>query len=104
MTLAKVHAAHETVDVGGALFDVRVITRAEAARFNKLQLADAPKDELEIAVIAAATDTAVDETREWYAATPTWAVEELLGHIQRVSRLDEGAQKSGGAGDRPGGG
>lgn len=104
MTLPKIHAPHETVDVSGSIFDVRVITRAEAARFHKMQEAEAPKDELEIAVIGAATDTPLDDVREWYAATPTWAVEELLGHIKRMSRLDEEAQKSGGESDSPGGG
>lgn len=104
MSLPKVFSEHETVDIGGALFDIRVITRAEAARFYKMQEADAPKDELELAVIAAATDTKADEAREWYEAAPTWAVEELIGHIKRISRLDEGAQKSGGASDSARGG
>lgn len=104
MTLPKIHAPHEAVDVAGSIVDVRVITRAEAARFNKMQDAQAPKDELEIAVIAAATDTPADEVREWYGSTPTWAVEELLVHIKRMSRLDEEAQKSGGESDSSGGG
>jgi len=104
MSLPKVHTDHETIDIGGAIFDVRVITRAEAARFQKMTESDAGKDELEIAVIAAATDTPPAEVREWYAATPGWAVEELMGHISRISRLGEGAQKSSGTGDSPGGG
>lgn len=96
MTLPKIHAPHETVDVAGSLFDIRVITRAEAARFHQMQTADVAKDALEVAVIAAATDTPPAEVEEWYGATPTWAVEELLGHIKRMSRLDaEEAQKSG---------
>lgn len=103
MTLPKIYLDHETVDVAGALFDVRVITRAEAARFQKLT-ETAGKDELEIAVIAAATDTPPAEVKEWYAATPGWAVEELMEHISRISRLGEGAQKSSGTGDSPGGG
>lgn len=104
MSLPKIHTDHETVDVAGALFDLRVITRAEAARFHKLVEADADKDELEIAVIAAATDTPPAEVSDWYASTPGWAVEELMGHITRVSRLDEGAQKRGGTGHSPGDG
>lgn len=103
MTLAKVPRSIETVDVGGALFDLRAISRAEAATFQKMQEADRPKDELEIAVIAAATDTPADEVREWYGATDGWAVEELIGHIKRISRFDEGAQKSSGTGDSTGG-
>lgn len=96
MSLPKVYAAMETVEVAGEQVTLRVLTRAEAARFQKMVQADAPGDELEIAVIAAATDTAVADTRDWYQATPAWVVEELIGHIQRISRLTEGAQKSGG--------
>lgn len=95
MGLPKIYAALETVEVGNEQFTLRVLTRAEAAKFQKMVAADAPGDELEIVVIAAATDTTVEETRDWYQATPAWAVEELIGHIQRISRLTEGAQKSG---------
>jgi hypothetical protein len=95
VSLPKIYAAIETVEVAGETFELRVITRAEAARFQKMILADAPGDELEVAVIAAATDTPAEEAREWYGATPAWAVNELLEHIQRTSKLDEGAQKSG---------
>lgn len=93
MALPKVAGNSETVEVAGGLFDLRSLTRAESARFQKM--AEGPPDALEIAVIACATDTPVDETKEWYAATDSWVVEELLGHIKRLSRLDEGAQKSG---------
>lgn len=103
MTLPKIHTKHETVDVAGALFDLRTITRAEAARFNRMQEDDAAKDDLEMAVIGAATDTPLDEVRDWYGSTPGYAVEELLGHIKRISRLTEEAQKSGGESDSPGG-
>jgi hypothetical protein len=95
MALPKVYAAIESVEVGGETFEVRVLTRAEAARFQKMITAGAPGDELEVAVIAAATDTPIEEVREWYGATPAWAVQELIDGIQRISRLDEGAQKSG---------
>lgn len=93
MALGKVPANHETVEVGGAYFDLRGITRAEQARFQKM--AEGPADALEIAVIAAASDTPADEVRAWYETTEGWAVEELLTHIKRMSRLNEGAQKSG---------
>jgi hypothetical protein len=95
VTLPKIHAPHETLDVAGSVFDVRVLTRAEAARFQKMVTDEVPADQLEIAVVAAATDTPLDEVREWYGVTPSWAVEELLGHIKRMSRLDGEAQKSG---------
>jgi len=95
VTLPKIQTTIETVDVGGELFDVRCLTRAEAARMQKMQAADAAKDEMEITAVAMATDTPLDEVRDWYRATPGWAVEELLGHILRISRVDDGAQKSG---------
>lgn len=96
MSLPKIYAPLETVTVGGETFELRVVTRAEQARFQKMINDKIPEDELEIAVIAVSTDTPTDEARAWYEATPAWAVQELIGHIQRVSRLDEGAQKSGG--------
>jgi hypothetical protein len=95
VSLPKIYAAIEAVEVGGERFELRVVTRAEAARFQKMIEAGAPGDQLEIAVIAAATDTPDEEVREWYDSAPSWAVEELLAHIKRTSRLDEGAQKSG---------
>lgn len=95
MTLPKIAAHTEMVDVEGEIFGIRVFTRAEAARFHKMQEDDVSKAELEIAVIAAATDTPLEDTRDWYGKTPTYAVEELIGHIQRVSRLTGEAQKSG---------
>lgn len=95
VTLPKIYTDHETVNVGGVLFDVRVLTRAEAATLQKMVAAEAPVDQLEITLIAAATDTPEAEVRDWYAATPQWAVQELVEHIKRVSRLDGEAQKSG---------
>lgn len=95
MSLPKIYVPLEPVEVAGERFELRVITRAEAARFQKMVAEEAPVDELEIAVIAAATDTPLEEVRDWYSKTPAWAVNELIEHIQRVSRLDEGAQKSG---------
>lgn len=95
MSLPKVYSPIESVEIGGERFEVRVLTRAEAARFQKMVEDNAPKDVLEMAVIAAATDTPADETQVWYAATPAWAVEELIVHIKRISRFEEEAQKSG---------
>jgi hypothetical protein len=103
VSLPKIRGGIESVEVGGERFELRVFTRAEAARFQRLVSKDIEPADLEIAVIAGATDTPEDEVREWYDQTPSWAVEELMAHIQRVSRLTEGAQKSGGTGDRPGG-
>lgn len=94
MSLPKIYAAVEQVEVAGEKFEVRVLTRADAARFQKMIQAGAPGDELEIACIATALEMPIEEVREWYAATPSWAVQELLDAIQRVSHLDEGAQKS----------
>lgn len=97
MSLPKVYVPTETIDIAGQIFEVRVVTRAEAFRFQSMIESDVPKDELEIAVIGAATDTPTEEVREWYGSTPAWAVQELIAAIQRISRLDDpgAAQKSG---------
>jgi hypothetical protein len=96
VSLPKIHAPIEAVEIGGERFEVRVITRAEQFRLQKLATGDTPPDELEIAAISMATDTPTDEVRDWYAKTPAWAVKQLVDHIEAASRLTEGAQKSGG--------
>lgn len=100
MTLPKVVSEHKTVDIGGALFDLRILTRGEAAMCAKLVANNAGIDEIEKSVIAAATDTPIVEVDEWYAKTDSWVVADLVEHIRVMSRLDaEGAQKSGAEGD-----
>lgn len=103
MSLPKIYSPIEPVSIAGETFELRCLTRADAARCQKMLEDGAPKDELEIFVIAAATETALDEVRTWYGDTPGYVVEELIEHISRISRLHEGASKSGGEGDRPGG-
>lgn len=98
MALGKIRSDHETVSIAGELFDLRSVTRGEAASLQKIE-ETGERGELEIHAIAYATDTPVAEAREWYAATPTWAVEELFDHIRRISRIGEDAQKSGGTSD-----
>jgi hypothetical protein len=89
MSLPKILAGTDSVDVGGELFDLRSLTRGEAMQFHRMVSKDkVDTEDLEMAVIAAATDTPLDEVRDWYRATPAWAVEELVGHIQRLSRIE----------------
>lgn len=95
MSLPKIYSPIEPVKIADQQFEIRALTRLEHAQFQKMVEGDIPPEELEIRVIAAATDTPVEEVREWYGATPDWAVKELVGHIRRQSRLDEEAQKSG---------
>ena len=101
MSLPKVYKPMEPVEIGGATFEIRSLTRAEHYRLQKMVVADAPADELEIAVIGWGTDTAPEEVREWYGAAPDFAAKELVEAIQRISKLTEGAQKSSGEGDSP---
>lgn len=96
MGLPKVWAPIETVEVAGEPFTLRSITRLEQYRMQKLVESGAPEDELEVTLLAMALDVPADEVRDWYGATPTWAVNELMQHIRRMSRLDEEAQKSSG--------
>lgn len=93
--LAKIPPQTATVEVEGETFDIRSLTRAEAARFQKLVADGISLADLEIGFIAAATDTPRDEAKAWYEATPSAAVDALINAIKDLSRLDDGAQKSG---------
>lgn len=103
MSLPKIPAAREAVDVDGTFIEIRSLTRAEAMRFARMTDDGARGADLEIPVLAAATDTDPDETRAWYENTPTHVIDVVLEAIKRLSRLDEGAQKSGAESDSPGG-
>jgi len=95
MGLPKIYQPMETVEVAGQRFELRHITRAEAAKFQKMVADDVPAAELEIAVLAAATDSKIDETREWYETTASAVVGDLLAHIEQMARLTEEARKRG---------
>jgi hypothetical protein len=95
VTLPKILTPHETVVVEGVEVDVRSLTRAEASRFQKMVRDGASMADLEIAMLAAGTDTPVDEVKAWYEVTPSTAVDQIIGAIRDVTRLEEGAQKSG---------
>jgi len=95
VSLPKILTAHETVEIEGEAFDIRALTRAEAARCQKMVRDGVSLADLEIAVIAAGTDTPRDEAKAWYETTPSHAVDQLIIAIKDLSRLDEGAQKSG---------
>jgi hypothetical protein len=95
MTLPKILVPHDVVEVDGQTFDIRALTRGEAARFQKMVADGVSLADLEIAVLAAGTDTPKDEAQAWYEATPAHAVEVVITAIKDLSRLDEGAQKSG---------
>lgn len=102
MSLPKIAPAREGVDVGGTIIEIRSLTRAEAMRFARMTEEGARGADMEIPVLAAATDTDPDETRAWYERTDQWVVDELLDAIKRLSKLDEGAQKSGAESDSSG--
>ena len=95
MTLSKILPEHRTVKIEGQEFDIRALTRAEAARFQKIVRDGAGLAELEIAILAAGTDTPLDEATAWYETTPSHAVDQMIDAIKEISRLTEGAQKSG---------
>lgn len=99
MALPKIYAPLETVEIGGEQITLRALTRAEQFQVQKAVKADIPEDEQEILVVSLATDVPLDEARDWYGATPTWAVQELLEEIYRMNKLGEEAraeaQKSG---------
>lgn len=102
MTLPKFLTPHTTIVVDDQEVDIRGLTRSETARFNWMVSQNKSMAELEVAVIAAGTDTPADEVKAWYETTPSHAVEAVLTAIKDLSRLDEGAQKSSGTGDSAG--
>lgn len=104
MTLPKFPARKETVEIDGEFIPIRSLTRGEQAQMQQIVEGGLHWSELEMAVIAAGTDTPLDEVREWYAATPGDVAEQLSDAIRVLSRISEGAQKSSGTGDSPRGG
>ena len=95
MTLPKILTEHATVTIAGQDFDIRSLTRAEAAKLQKMVADGKQGSDLEIEMIAAGTDTPRDEVRAWYEATPSKAVDQLVTAIRDLSRVDDDAQKSG---------
>lgn len=95
MSLPKILTPHQVVEIEGEEFDLRALTRSEVALFQKQAESKWTMAELECAVIAAATDTPKDEVSEWYETTSTHVVEQLILAIREMSRMTEGAQKSG---------
>lgn len=96
MTLPKIGNPIRTVEIDGEEFQLRALTRAEVALFNKQVSEDRwTMADTEIAAIAAATDTPKEDTAAWYETTPSHVVDMLVSAIREMSRIDEGAQKSG---------
>lgn len=91
MGLPHVPLPTDVVEVGGVEIKVRGLTRAEAAKVQKL---GGDLAEVEIFMIAAATDTSEDDVRAWLAEVPAGAVDVLTTTIVDLSGLGEGAQKS----------
>lgn len=104
MSLPKIPAPRDTIELEGEFFEIRGLTRAEAARCQRMVEAKAHWSDLEIMVISCATDTPKDEVADWYEKTAGHVVNELVAAIRTLSRLDEGASKSGAESDSPGGG
>lgn len=95
MSLPKFPARRETVEIDGEFIAIRSLTRHEQAQFQKMVAAGVEWDELEMAVIAAGTETELEEVRDWYRATPGDVAERLSTAIRVLSGLDGEAQKSG---------
>lgn len=94
MSLPKFPLPRETFEIDDQFIEIRGLTRGEAARFQKMVEAGAPWNKLEAAVVAAGTEVSVEDAEEWSAATPNHVVAAVADAIKRLSRLDEGAEKS----------
>jgi hypothetical protein len=90
MALPKATPPTEIVKLpSGGKVTIRGLTRGEALRLSKL--ADKAKTgpgDLEVAVIAAGTDTDPDEARKWYADAPSADVQVLVDAVTRLSGMD----------------
>lgn len=95
MSLPKFPTRRETIEIQGEFIPLRSLTRAESARFQKAGAAGMAWDELEMEVIAAASETPLDEVAEWYQHVPPDVVEIITDAIRKLSGLAEEAQKSG---------
>jgi hypothetical protein len=104
VSLPSILIPRQTIEVEGEEVKIRGLTRAEAAEFQKMVRDGKSMADIEIAVLAAGTDTSREETKAWYATAPQHVVDPIIDAIKDISRFSEGAQKSGGEGDRPGGG
>jgi hypothetical protein len=73
---------------------VRGLTRGENAKVSQL-IEDKLIKDAEVFILAAATDTSEADAADWYDNTPSAVVEMVLNEIGALTRLDEGATKSG---------
>ena len=88
-----------SVDLDGHKVEIRALSRAEILQLARFQ--DDP-DAGEDHVLAAGAEIDIDEAREWRRSTPPEIAGLVVDAILELSGLTEGAQKSGGTGDRPG--
>ena len=94
MSLPKVSGPTTTVSVDGHLITVRGLTRGENAQVSRF-IDQKQIEEAEIFILGRGTDTADDEAAGWYRDTPNADVEKVLNAIGDLTRLTEGAAKSG---------
>jgi hypothetical protein len=97
MALPKVAMPTATVDVDGQAVHVRGLTRGENAEVSRL-IDQKNIEAAEIFCLTKGTDTPADDAADWYADTNNADVERVLNAIGDLTRLDEGASKSGEAG------
>ena len=103
MSLPKFPARRSTIDIDGSFIEIRSLTRGEQAHLQQIVEAGRHWSDLEKEVIAYGTDTPLADVEEWYQATPGDICERISDAIRELSKLAEGAQKSSGTGDSPGG-
>jgi hypothetical protein len=94
MSLPKLSIPTGTVTVEGQTLQVRGLTRGENAYISTLIDAQRIED-AEVYILSKGTDTELGECEEWYANTSNRVVEAVLNEIGALTRLSEGATKSG---------
>lgn len=93
--------ARSSVAIGDTKVEFRALSRSEVMA---LAAFEGDPNGGETHVLACGAEVSVEEAQEWRAATSPETVGILVDAILELSKLTEGAQKSGGTGDSPGGG
>jgi hypothetical protein len=78
---------HDTLEVDGVT--VRGLTRGEALRAYEVASGENGIAEFEITLIAAGTETSVDEVRDWYHSVPMDSAGRIVDAVRDLTGLGE---------------
>lgn len=102
MGLPQIPIESKVVEVHGAEFKIRALTAAEWDHCLNLHKQGKTRD-ARARLIAHATDTTVDEVRDWFEQVPGGVLEDLAYQIELITGVGPDAQFRGGTGPGSGG-